>query len=277
MLLLILLSLSYLPKMSSYIASTRLMPVCKKIFGAENSFISHTKSIRSINQHFRLFASLQRIERIISNRGVGSRSEVSKLLKQGRVKVNGKVERSSSNKYPEDVPIEIDGVSIQEVSLLAVYHKPVGIISSVGDPWGRPNLEGVYANHSSLLSRDMHPVGRLDSDTSGLLLFSKDGALTQHLLSPQSGIPRTYEALVLGAVAHTQLKEVLAKGVETTDGVFGGVLVHSEVLDTEVRGCDYSYYTVEMNVTISLLCSCYRRSVHDRYLVLRCCQLFDAC
>jgi 16S rRNA U516 pseudouridylate synthase RsuA-like enzyme len=202
------------------------------------SFISLTRRliIRG-NQQTRLFASssssLQRIERIISNRGVGSRSEVSKLLKQGRVTVNGKIERSSSNKYYEDVIIEIDGEPIQGATpLLAIFHKPVGILSSVGDPWGRPNLEGVYANHPSLTN--MHPVGRLDADTSGLLLFSKEGKLTQHLLNPQSGIPRTYEAIVLGSVVHTPLKEVLNKGVQTTDGVFGGNLLKSQVLDNEV-------------------------------------------
>lgn len=197
------------------------------------SFSSKVTSLFSRNSQTRLFASsLQRIERIISNRGVGSRSEVSKLLKQGRVKVNGKVERSSSNKYHEDVAIEIDGAIVQGISLLAVYHKPVGIISSVGDPWGRHNLEGVYASHSSL--SNMHPVGRLDADTSGLLLFSKEGPLTQHLLNPQSNIPRTYDAIVLGSVIHNQLKEILSKGVQTTDGVFGGILIHSEVLDIEV-------------------------------------------
>ena len=93
-------------------------------------------------------------------------------------------------------------------------------------------IEGVYANHPSL--SNMHPVGRLDADTSGLLLFSKEGSLTQPLLNPQSGIPRTYEAIVLGSVVHNQLKEVLVKGVQTTDGIFGGSLLHSEVLDIEV-------------------------------------------
>ena len=74
----------------------------------------------------------------------------------------------------------------------------------------------------------MHPVGRLDLDTSGLLLFSKDGKLTQQLLSPQSKINRIYEARVLGKVDFNDLKSKLIAGVNTTDGSFPAELLHCE-------------------------------------------------
>ena len=79
-----------------------------------------------------------------------------------------------------------------------------------------------------------HPVGRLDRDTSGLLLFSKDGQLTQHLLNPSSGIMRVYGAYVLGKVDNSQLSARLTEGVTTTEGTFPATLLHSEQCSIKV-------------------------------------------
>lgn len=133
----------------------------------------------------------QRLERIISNRGIGSRNDVSKLFKQGRVSVNGKVIKSGAEKYPTDVVVEIDGQSTIGVPLLAIFHKPTGILSTMKDNWGRQGLEELALEYPYM--KAMHPVGRLDADTSGLLLFSSDGHLTQMLLHPSTGIEREYE------------------------------------------------------------------------------------
>ncbi len=81
----------------------------------------------------------------------------------------------------------------------------------------------------------MHPVGRLDVDTSGLLLFSSDGILTQRLLNPNSEIPRIYEAIVIGEVNHEYLQTTLRKGVSTTLGTFTANLVSSQILDEQVN------------------------------------------
>ena len=80
----------------------------------------------------------------------------------------------------------------------------------------------------------MHPVGRLDADTTGLLLFSADGKLTQALLNPNSKIPRIYDAYVENEVNHAKLLEQLAAGVKTTDGNFPALLLESHVLTLEV-------------------------------------------
>ncbi len=174
---------------------------------------------------------LQRIERIISNRGVGSRKEVQKMLKQGRVTVDGKLVRSSSARYSPDVVITVDEEEISPVPLLALYHKPVGVVSSMNDygSWGRETLQSLQEEFSYLKS--MHPVGRLDKDTSGLLLFSSNGQLTNYLLSPKSEIEREYEAIVANEVDENALSSVLDEGVNTSIGVFKAKLLESKILD----------------------------------------------
>ena len=178
------------------------------------------------HNNMRLFATTHRIERIISNRGIGSRNEVSKLISQGRVSVNGKIIKSCSVKYPIDCIISIDGKLISALPLLAIYNKPINIISSIGDPWGRTSLDSLYPIYPFL--KQMHPVGRLDADTSGLLLFSKDGKLTQYLLNPHSEITRIYKAHVLGKVNFNELQQKLKSGVNTTDGSFPAELLTSD-------------------------------------------------
>jgi 23S rRNA pseudouridine2605 synthase len=87
---------------------------------------------------------------------------------------------------------------------------------------------------SELLDLGLHPVGRLDADTDGLLLFSADGALTQRLLHPRRAIPRTYLATVEGSPGDA-LRAALAAGVRTADGVFGGEVLSIEGDQVTVR------------------------------------------
>jgi len=165
----------------------------------------------------------QRVERILSNRGVGSRSEVSKMLRQGRVKVEGEIIKSGSVRYHEDTEVTLDDVVIASVPLLAIYHKPVGVHCTMDDPLDRRSLADLEKTFAFLKS--MHPVGRLDADTSGLLLLSRYGHLTTLLLNPKTGISRDYEAIVKGKVDMTALKLQLQAGVKTADGIFPAELL----------------------------------------------------
>lgn len=176
--------------------------------------------------------SYLRLERILSNRGVGSRNDVSKLLRQGRVKINGEVVLGGANKYPSNVEVDIDGQIITSVPILALYHKPIGVISTMGDPWGRDGLEELSLDWPFL--KTMHPVGRLDADTSGLLLFSSDGHLTQTLLHPASDVEREYEAIVIGKVDYEALSSKLGSGIKTTEGTFSAKLLHAEIVDENI-------------------------------------------
>ena len=96
----------------------------------------------------------QRLERIISNRGVGSRNDVSKLFRQGRVSIDGKVIRSGADKYSTDVTVEIDGQSIIAIPLLAVFHKPTGMHSTMKDNWGRQGLEVRVTDNSDNINNN---------------------------------------------------------------------------------------------------------------------------
>ena len=173
---------------------------------------------------------LQRIERIIANRGVGSRKEVAQLIRAGRVKVGGKVILSGADRFPLSTAVEIDGMGdVVGVPLLAVYHKPVGVVSTMADNWNRASLSELQLEYGFL--KTMHPVGRLDLDTSGLLLFSSDGGLTQTLLHPSTGVDRVYSALVVGNVDFDQLGATLRAGVSTTEGTFSANLLEAAASD----------------------------------------------
>ena len=190
-----------------------------------------------------------RADRVLSNRGWGSRSECFDILKQRRVyerienedyvEIENDDETSDddeedsryvmrkligpSEKISMDADLWIDGKTEVDKPppLLRVYHKPKWVLSVMNDNKGRPNLSDLPDE----INKNMHPVGRLDYDTSGLLLFSSDGKLTQTLLHPNHEISKEYVAVVVGNVVQDDLRDVLAKGVTTSMGDFPAVLL----------------------------------------------------
>jgi 23S rRNA pseudouridine2605 synthase len=116
--------------------------------------------------------------------------------------------------------VALDGVALGARPRMILFHKPLAVQCTVGDQLGRVNLEDV-AGH--VLAQGLHPVGRLDADTDGLLLFSSDGALTQHLLHPRRAVERVYRAVVEGEPG-PELVDRLGAGVETAEGVHVGVV-----------------------------------------------------
>lgn len=133
-----------------------------------------------------------------------------------------------------DAPLFVDGkIEIpMPPPLLRVYHKPKWVLSVMSDAKGRPHLGELDSSQIS----GMHPVGRLDYDTSGLILFSSDGTLTQTLLHPNNKIQKQYQALVVGEVKETDLRDRLNKGVETSMGVFPADLISSRPIpETDVQ------------------------------------------
>lgn len=163
-----------------------------------------------------------RLDRVLVGRGLGSRREVEQLIRRGRVRVGGVPVKDPSQHVAEDEGIVVEGVRTEAIVVptLVAWHKPVGVLTTLRDPWGREGVDEVLPEEW----RDkLHPVGRLDLDTSGLLLFSSDGALTQRLLSPRHAVPRTYVA-TLESDPPADLVALVAAGVETAEGVFSGVI-----------------------------------------------------
>lgn len=172
--------------------------------------------------------ALYRADRVLANRGWGTRSECSEVLKQKRVKVqreDGKREpvKGPSDRIGMDDPVFVDGKKIPVIPLLLVYHKPKWVLSVMNDPKGRPIVKDSLSDFHK--KQDLHPVGRLDYDTSGLLLFSSNGGLTQKLLHPSHEISKEYVAVVEGIVDDEKLRKQLEAGVDTGEGNHTGELV----------------------------------------------------
>ena len=158
-----------------------------------------------------------RLQRFLARSGVASRRGSEDLMTAGRVTVNGKVCSVLGTKVDCDRDrVEVDGrpVSLESAPVYLMLYKPSGYLTTMSDPQGRPCV-------ASLVPREEHPglfpVGRLDKDTTGLLLFTTDGDLAQNLLHPSKHVYKTYEALVDGTIREEDLDE-LRQGIVLDDG-----------------------------------------------------------
>ena len=161
-----------------------------------------------------------RLDKILATRGGYSRKEAGKMIRRKRVSVNGEVCNDMKAHFEEDCDLEVDGYEISPIYPLYIYHKPMDMITTVDDDWGRDCVGDILPVH-------YHIVGRLDKDTRGLLLFSRKGQLTQHLLHPKRGVEREYIATVEGE-PQEDLVERLEKGIETSVGLAQGKVVSIE-------------------------------------------------
>ncbi|MBQ3643486.1 MAG: rRNA pseudouridine synthase [Candidatus Riflebacteria bacterium] len=138
--------------------------------------------------------SLLRLDKFLADVGVGTRSEVKKLLKQGLVTINGQTVRDSSTKVnPETDKVTFKGQELlyQEFRYY-MLNKPAGCVSATKDGLSQTVIEFLKGEPT----RDLFPVGRLDKDTEGLLLITNDGMLAHNLLSPKKHVDKTYIAYV---------------------------------------------------------------------------------
>jgi pseudouridine synthase len=139
------------------------------------------------------------------------------MIQQGRVQVNGEtVTRLGTTADPRRDRILIDGQSLRVAPALLYFilHKPVGVVSTLKDPQGRPTVRELLGG----VHERVYPVGRLDYASSGLLLLTNDGELTERLLHPRYQIPRTYKAKVDGVPTPEALHR-LREGVRLEDDV----------------------------------------------------------
>jgi 23S rRNA pseudouridine2605 synthase len=184
---------------------------------------------------------MEQLQKLLARAGVGSRRACAEIIKRGRVRVDGTVVRHPGARVdPVRARVAVDGRTIGPVADHAylLLNKPRGYLSTRRDPRGRKT---VMALLDESLARVVYPVGRLDRDASGLMLFTNDGELAHRLLHPKYHIPRAYEVEVAGDPSQAALRK-LAAGVELSDGMTLPAKVrvhrrrgHSSVLKVTLR------------------------------------------
>jgi len=155
------------------------------------------------------------LDRVLSRFGIASRTASLEAIRAGRLKVNGKIERDPELwVWPERDRVELDGKRLRPVprAYLLLY-KPKGVITSHGDPAGRKTIYDLLGEGG----RWVAPVGRLDKDTSGLLLLTNDTEFGHAVMSPESQVRKTYRAKLNGLMSDEMIQQ-LARGVEMKRG-----------------------------------------------------------
>lgn len=159
---------------------------------------------------------LKTLERVLSKSGLGSRTEARKWVGAGRVKVNGRVE-GNPNRW---IDLERDEVSVDDRPIAKaapaylLLHKPAGYLTTYRDPEGRKTIYDLLPDRE----RYLFPVGRLDLDTSGLLILTNDTAFAERITNPEFHIPKTY---IVKASKHLSAEQLdrLRNGIELRDGM----------------------------------------------------------
>jgi 23S rRNA pseudouridine2605 synthase len=194
--------------------------------------------------HFELMKKrpLKTLERVLSKAGVGSRTEARAWVAEGRVKVNGKVVRNPD----QWIDMQRDRVRFDDRPLetrervYVLLYKPTGYLTTYRDPKGRPTVYDLVGGVRTFVS----PVGRLDLDTSGLLLMTNDTQFAERVTNPSSHVPKTYLVKASAVLTDAQL-QTLRDGIELADGITRPAIVlrlrdsnrytHFEITLTEGR------------------------------------------
>ena len=148
---------------------------------------------------------MERLDKFLCDCGAGTRSQVKLILKAGRVTVDGVVQRDNSCKIdPQKQTVLLDGAPLRAVGQVVVMlNKPAGYVTATEDRQEQTVMELLPAEYKFL---DLKPVGRLDKQTEGLLLFTNDGDLLHRLISPKKEVPKVYYARHEGDVTPEDVK-----------------------------------------------------------------------
>jgi 23S rRNA pseudouridine2605 synthase/16S rRNA pseudouridine516 synthase len=159
----------------------------------------------------------ERLQKVMASAGIASRRVSEQMIAERRVRVNGVVVDEPGRRIDPAVDqLTVDGVAVQldTSRRYVILNKPVGIVSSLRDEQGRPDLR----RFTDQFEERLFNVGRLDAETSGLLLLTNDGALAHVLAHPSFGVMKTYIARVSGSVSPQTIAK-LTKGIDLDDGV----------------------------------------------------------
>ena len=157
-----------------------------------------------------------RLAKYLAHAGVASRRAAEQLVFAGRVTVGGEVVRDPARDVGEPDAIAVDGrgVALERRHVVFALNKPAGYVSTAKDPQGRPTVVSLIESRERL-----YPVGRLDADTTGLLLLTNDGELAHRLTHPSFEVPRVYRAEVRNPPLREPALRRLREGVQLDDGM----------------------------------------------------------
>lgn len=152
----------------------------------------------------------ERLQKLLSHWGIASRRRAEDLIRQGRVSLNGTRAELGAKAHPERDRILVDGRAVNPVQdpqrQYILLNKPAGVVSTCRDTHGRPTVLSLLPQHLAQ-GQGLHPVGRLDVDSTGALLLTNDGGLTYALTHPRYHVPKTYEVWVYGSPSEELLQQ----------------------------------------------------------------------
>ena len=150
---------------------------------------------------------MERLQKVMAEAGVASRRASEKLIATGHVQVNGQTVTTLGTKVTAKDKIEVDGIPLhREKQVYYLLNKPRGVISSAHDEKGRRTVVDILREDE--IEERIYPVGRLDYDTTGLLLLTNDGALANKMMHPKFAVDKTYVAKVKGLISNDDLKQL---------------------------------------------------------------------
>ncbi len=155
-----------------------------------------------------------RLGKFLAHAGVASRRAAEAIVADGRVTVDGEVVTDPARDVDDSTDVALDGRRVQaEPREVHALNKPAGVVSTARDTHGRPTVVQLVRSR-----RRLYPVGRLDADTTGLILLTNDGELAERLTHPRYGVKKVYRARVQPMRISPQAVEALKKGVKLEDG-----------------------------------------------------------
>src|SRR5215210_3361830 len=155
-----------------------------------------------------------RLAKFLAHAGVASRRAAEGIVGEGRVTVDGEVVTDPARDVDESNAVALDGRRVEpEPHEVHALNKPAGVVSTASDTHGRPTVVELVRS-----SRRLYPVGRLDADTTGLILLTNDGALAERLTHPRYGVEKVYRARVEPKRVSERALAELREGVELEDG-----------------------------------------------------------
>ena len=209
---------------------------------------------------------MDRLDKLVAQYSDYSRKDVRKLVKEKRIEVNGVPALSFDEKIGEEDLVVLDGEPIlRKRRILAVLNKPMGFVTSTEDPRDRTVMELVP---KEWMKMGVYPVGRLDKDTEGLLIFTNDGALAHSLISPKNGIEKEYYVEHTGSVKKEDIAAFKAGMVLDDETLKPALLIPMDEGKSRVVVTEGKYHQVRRMMAIRGMDVTYLKRIREGNLAL---------